>query len=171
MFYLLISVWKRWCAVVSDLICFFFPALRRKTRIIYANYVKGYFIQPTIWKRFFCWFIRFFCPGDACLGQMVPKRSCIFQLKSLKKFIFFHISITTSVQELLFVVGWMQGCTDRSLGITPSVEIKAILRLWQLYQWQQHQIESAVEAASPARGRMTALFPPSFWISVLIIIW
>lgn len=82
---------------------------RRKTGIIHETYVKAYFIQPTICMRFFYRFIREFYPGDACLGQTVPKRSGIFQLKSLKKFILFCISIIISFQDqlfnLLFVVG------------------------------------------------------------------
>lgn len=132
MFYLFISVWKR-CFVFA----FVFPCSegivanlcylqsRRKTRIIYGTYVKAYFIQPTMCMRFFCRFIRFFYPG-----QTVCKRSCMFQLKSLKKFIFVHISSITSIQDqwfnLFFVVARVQGLHWQiNPGITPAIEIKA----------------------------------------------
>lgn len=46
------------------------------------------------------------------VGQTEPKRSCIFLLKSRKKFLFFHISVVMSIQDqwfnLQFLVGWVQ---------------------------------------------------------------
>lgn len=66
---------------------------RRKPGIIYGTYVKACFIQLTICMRFFCSFIIFFYPGDPCLEKTVPKRSCLFQMKSLKKSTFFFFGM------------------------------------------------------------------------------
>lgn len=146
---------------------------RRKTGIIHGTYVKTYFIQPKICMRFFC---RFFYPGDDGLGQTVPKRSRIFQRKTLKKFPYFCISVMTSNQDqwfnLLFVVGWVRGLHWQITRYNPSNWNKSNTQtLTAVAMTTAARRECCGNSPSCQEQNDTPPFLPRFCVSVLSVLW